>query len=381
MQLRIDAGSMPRSRLARRGGARRIAPVAPSRPSLRLVALACVACQSTAAPGTPCARGSDCAAPLVCAYGRCRSECDASRDCPAGSRCIASAGLGICSLDVENHCDGQVCPSPLVCIADECRTACSRVSDCLAGACEGSSCVEPISGVDGGAAEDAGDPDASQSQPDAALFDAGGELDAGGASDAGSATDAFFVPRDAYRPDGGNCRTQPCPGDVLISEVLPGTGDYFVELYVPGHGDVDLDGCMLSSIHRIAASQDIELPLGSRVHGHGFYAIGASGADFTVDPTLLRVDAANGAVALSCHSTVLDEVGWGTATFHEGTAVPNPPSGRAIERRASDVSTGETLAPGGSEEHAGNGYDTDDNAADFVVQPTMQTRASAPEPP
>ena len=283
-----------------------------------------------------------------------------------------------------------MCPAPLACVADQCRTACAGPGDCLAGRCESASCVEPIAGTDAGPGEDAGDVDAAQVQDrdaaggaDAGLEDAAG-LDAA-PTDAASASDAWSEPRDAYRPDARNCPSSPCPGEVVISEVYPGLqAGFFVELYVPGGGDLDLSGCIVTAFHRTTAAHEVTLPSGSRVSSHGYYAVGDSAsADLRVSTTTLRVDAAHGAVALSCAGLTIDEVGWGSNLHHEGAALPNPTTGQSLERRASASSTASTLGPGGAEEHAGNGYDGGDNATDFVAQgqPLMQSRASALEPP
>lgn len=127
------------------------------------LALVCLAaCQSTAAVGATCTRASDCTSPLTCTYGRCRPECAESRDCPVATRCIAANGIGVCTLDVENHCDSTVCPAPLRCVQDQCRTSCSTPADCLHGDCPVDTCIEPTSGEDAGAPLDAGEPDTGQ---------------------------------------------------------------------------------------------------------------------------------------------------------------------------------------------------------------------------
>jgi hypothetical protein len=105
-----------------------------------------VACQAPAASGAACARVADCAEPLTCAFGRCRAECIASRDCALGSRCIVGPSAGVCALDEENHCDATVCPAPLACVADQCRTACTVDGDCVAGPCVAGRCSEPSRG-------------------------------------------------------------------------------------------------------------------------------------------------------------------------------------------------------------------------------------------
>ena len=140
--------------------------------SAAVLALSLAGCEAAPVAGTACARASECRSPLVCSYGRCRVECRATRDCPLGSRCIASAGLGVCTLTVESHCDTAVCPAPLLCVADQCRTECRTNAQCISGSCVMATCVEPVSGVDAGMPEDAGTPDAFS--PDAFLLpDAG----------------------------------------------------------------------------------------------------------------------------------------------------------------------------------------------------------------
>ena len=83
--------------------------------------------------------------------------------------------------------------------------------------------------------------------------------------------------------------------------------------------------------------------------------------------------ATGGAIALRVvGGTPIDAVGWGDASssFVEGTAVAAPPAGSSIER-----------APGGQ---AGNGTDTNDNAADWFVQgapsPQGLARSAVPGP-
>ena len=78
--------------------------------------------------------------------------------------------------------------------------------------------------------------------------------------------------------------------------------------------------------------------------------------------------ATGGAIALRIvGGATIDAIGWGDATnaFVEGSPAAAPPAGSSLERR-----------PGGS---AGNGTDTNDNAADWFVQPTPgpQNLASA----
>ncbi|MFO0683523.1 MAG: hypothetical protein U0234_15810 [Sandaracinus sp.] len=119
-----------------------------------LLGLALGACQSAPSPGAPCTRESDCSAPTVCRYGRCRAECATNRDCGAAQSCILSEDrLGVCQLDVDLGCEtgvGRTCPAGLVCANDRCINECGSSADCPAdGECHFSTaiglrvCVDP----------------------------------------------------------------------------------------------------------------------------------------------------------------------------------------------------------------------------------------------
>jgi hypothetical protein len=99
-----------------------------------VIALLLVGCQSAPSLGTSCTRASDCASPLVCANGRCRSECAETRDCPPGSECIPIAsGSAACTLAEERCVADTDCTAPLVCGNDgTCRAACLTDADCTA---------------------------------------------------------------------------------------------------------------------------------------------------------------------------------------------------------------------------------------------------------
>src|SRR5512135_3410819 len=67
-----------------------------------------------------CLINSDCTSPLVCAFRRCHNACSATRDCPAGQRCVASdRPFKVCELSEEKHCARTVdCPPGMVCGID-----------------------------------------------------------------------------------------------------------------------------------------------------------------------------------------------------------------------------------------------------------------------
>ena len=95
----------------------------------------------------------------------------------------------------------------------------------------------------------------------------------------------------------------------------------------------------------------------------------AAGADATYSGGFA---ATGGAVAIRpIGGTPIDSVAWGDSAsgFVEGTAAPAPPSGSSLER-----------LPGGA---LGNGADSNDNSADFVMRgtPSPQNLGSEPTPP
>ncbi len=64
-------------------------------------------------------------------------------------------------------------------------------------------------------------------------------------------------------------------------------------------------------------------------------------------------------------------MGFGSGNDPEGSDAPNhgtSPNDNSVERKASAVSTPASLTTGGAEEFAGNGWDSNNNADDFVVQ-------------
>jgi hypothetical protein len=169
------------------------------------------------------------------------------------------------------------------------------------------------------------------------------------------------------------------PSTLVVSVVQTGgasASDEFVEVANQGSAAVDLLGLEVvyatssgSTVTRKAtwtASQIIEpgrrLLLANGAGIFGAIADGTYSGGFA---------ATGGAVALRVvGGTVIDAIGWGDATngFVEGTVASAPASGSSLER-----------APGGS---AGNGTDTNDNAADWFVQgaPSPQGSSAPPVP-
>ena len=195
---------------------------------------------------------------------------------------------------------------------------------------------------------------------------------------------------------------------VVISEVYGGGGNSgstwkndFVELYNPTNAPVTMVNWSVQYASATGSFGTTNLHVFSGVIQPKSYFLiqEAQGAGGTKDlPTpdatgTLALSGTQGKVALSSASSavtgptdpsVVDFVGYGAASAFEGSGpAPLLSNTTSAERKASANSTDVTLGPGGSEEKAGNGYDTNNNATDFVVQTNInpQNSASSKEPP
>jgi uncharacterized protein YdeI (BOF family) len=183
---------------------------------------------------------------------------------------------------------------------------------------------------------------------------------------------------------GGDANAQavswPASDDWLVAEVVTGgasASDEYVELTNASTEPADLLGLELvyvtstgSTVTRKTGWDASVLVAPGRhvliANSAGLYA---SVADATYSGGLA---AAGGTIVLRpAGGAPIDSVGWGTARneFVEGAAAPAPPAGSSIERR-----------PGGA---AGNTSDSNDNAADFVLNdaPEASNLAADPSPP
>jgi hypothetical protein len=161
--------------------------------------------------------------------------------------------------------------------------------------------------------------------------------------------------------------------DLTVNELMTGvTGaatDEFVEIVNTGTAAADLSGWKL--VYRSAAgTSDVLLatvPDGTMLAADAFYLFG--GAGFVSGPPpdqsySTSIAATGGGVGIrDAGGNLIDSVGWGTATnaFVEGTVAPAP---------------GTTEAPGTSIGRMPDGDDTNDNAADFVVDDSPTPKAA-----
>lgn len=95
--------------------------------------------------GRECELTNECAAPLVCRLGHCRTECRSDRDCDNGLTCFRANGYGVCEFEGERCVLSSECPMPLVCVMERCANRCETNDDCPPGL----ACLEGRDGVRG----------------------------------------------------------------------------------------------------------------------------------------------------------------------------------------------------------------------------------------
>jgi len=193
---------------------------------------------------------------------------------------------------------------------------------------------------------------------------------------------------------------------VVISEIYGGGGNSgasykndFIELYNPTNATVDLTGWSVQYASATGTGTWQATVLSGSIAPKGFYLIQqAAGSAGTVDlPTpdkigTLNLSGTTGKVLLSNTSTlqsganptstsIIDRVGFGAANGYEGSAPAIAATNTtSIERKASATSTALSMGIGGSEEFNGNGFDSDDNAADFISRLPNPQNSSVTEP-
>lgn len=194
---------------------------------------------------------------------------------------------------------------------------------------------------------------------------------------------------------------------IVISEVYGGGGNSgstwkndFIELYNPTTAPISINDWSVQYASATGSwSAGNITPLTGTIAPHGFFLIqesqGAGGTTNLPTPDAtgsLALSGTQGKVALVKSTTaitsksdpnVIDFVGYGATNEYEGTGgAPALSNTTSAERKASSTSTATTLALGGSEASMGNGYDSDNNANDFVAQTAInpQNSASPAEP-
>lgn len=179
--------------------------------------------------------------------------------------------------------------------------------------------------------------------------------------------------------------TSPVADHLVISEVqIAGTASAaqdFVEMYNPTNSAIDLNGHRL--VKRTAsAATDAELASWSSstlIQPHKYYLWATSDNSFatSINADISSSDnlAANSSVALRQGNlntgTIIDAVAWNTSNhpLKEGNEYPTDPgAGQSLERKALSTASALSMAVGGSDQFKGNGYDTNNNADDFILR-------------
>ncbi len=180
---------------------------------------------------------------------------------------------------------------------------------------------------------------------------------------------------------------------MVLSEVAPqGTAaaDEFVELYNPTNAAIDISGWKLQYKSATGATWSnigAVFPANTSVPAHHYFLVAGKSyvgpaADYvlTVD---MNLAAAAGHVRLlddSAPPVVIDTLGYGaTANAAEGGAAftATAVAAGSYERKALPSSTQASMAPGGADAAKGNGTDTDNNAADFVLRDVREPQSLA----
>lgn len=170
----------------------------------------------------------------------------------------------------------------------------------------------------------------------------------------------------------------------------------FVELYNPTGTVVDISAWRIEHYNQVKVEQNILIiPSSTTIAPFSYYLIGEKDSLNSVDwggvaviPDLVRKffrgpsdEWQNGGIALkNSAGVVIDSLQWGEQVndsgVGEGTPAVDMPEGQSLERKANDGSDPTSVGAG-----KGNGWDTDDNANDFVAStPNPQNSLSPAEP-
>jgi len=183
----------------------------------------------------------------------------------------------------------------------------------------------------------------------------------------------------------------PVADHLVISEVAAagpgGANDEFVELYNPTAQAIDLGGFTVQYLSAAFNSGiKVLLPTASVVEAHRHFLVSGPGyartatvlADFQDVRELAFSGTAGHVQVLDASGAVVDRLGYGAAASQpEGHPFAGLATGaQSFERKANAASTAASMGAGGADELQGNGQDSDDNAADFVVRAVRDPQSS-----
>ncbi len=193
----------------------------------------------------------------------------------------------------------------------------------------------------------------------------------------------------SYTPQGNMIANAATASHLVISEVYGGGGNSgaiykndFIEIYNPTDNTINLSNWSVQYASSTGSFNNITKLSGS-IGPHKFYLVKESGGTGgtislpTADATgTINLSATSGKVALASTTTsvsgtndtaVIDFVGYGSANDYETTPVSALSNIQSGERRDNN---------GGTVESQGNGWDTDNNYADFVITDNVNPQNS-----
>jgi len=288
-----------------------------------------------------------------------------ARECSTNADCEAMLGAGAtCS------------------VAGQCLAADAGALD-LGGADLG---VVDLGNVDAGSLDDAGTDDAG------ADFDLG-QPDLGvdmGRPDLGVDMGRPDLGVDMGRRDLGVDFGTPLGARLVLSEITSGgpggAGDEFIEIYNAGGVAYDASGLRIEYRSATGAAYTLveALAPGTIIGARRFYLVGGStysGAampDVPLAFTSVLAGTGGHVRLITTDGAELDRCGYGTAIEPEGTPAPAGLTGtQSRERKAFATSTPTAMAAGGTDAFSGNGRDSGDNGADFIVREIAEPQNSS----
>lgn len=153
--------------------------------------------------------------------------------------------------------------------------------------------------------------------------------------------------------------------------------DEFVELYNPTNSSVNLSGWRLTQKTASSSAQtNLVASLSGTMQPYGYFLIAnpasplaTSAADMVYSASSSAITTNNTVLLYSdAGNTLVDKVGFGTASDSETNPfASNPDNNQSIIRKATATSNATSLSSGGSEATFGNGFDTENNATNFVL--------------
>lgn len=167
---------------------------------------------------------------------------------------------------------------------------------------------------------------------------------------------------------------------VLISKIQTSGAsatDEFVELYNNSSSSAPLAGLTLKKQTSGGTIQMLisSFPASAVINPFSYFLIAHTNyqpingitSDFTYTNSSNSLADNNVALLVGPNGEILDSVFWGTITSTNGSPAPNPDKFQALVRLPNDAS--------------GNGVDTDNNSADFIIAPSAPFNSASPARP